>query len=237
MKVNGKKLLQYRKENGLSREELAEKLDLTSKTIQRIENGESTKESTVELIKNCLGLDIEIKDEFTTEQLKAINSDSKHLKVLAGAGAGKTRVAEEVIAKRMQEGYKPSELVVCTFTEKAAAELKIRTQNRLQEKGIDVGAADMIIGTIHGICIRLLQEYTDKYNDYTVLDSMKNIHFINRYFDKIGVGNIEKIGSTEKDRNRFMRKYIDTNRFLSICSLILENETDYSLVPKSLKKQ
>ena len=52
MKVNGKKLLQYRKENGLSREELAEKLDLTSKTIQRIENGESTKESTVELIKN-----------------------------------------------------------------------------------------------------------------------------------------------------------------------------------------
>lgn len=102
MKVNGKKLLQYRKENGLSREELAEKLDLTSKTIQRIENGESTKESTVELIKNCLGLDIEIKDEFTTEQLKAINSDSKHLKVLAGAGAGKTRVAEEVIAKRMQ---------------------------------------------------------------------------------------------------------------------------------------
>lgn len=56
MKVNGKKLLQYRKENGLSREELAEKLDLTSKTIQRIENGESTKESTVELIKNCLGL-------------------------------------------------------------------------------------------------------------------------------------------------------------------------------------
>lgn len=236
MKVNGKKLLQYRKENGLSREELAEKLDLTSKTIQRIENGESTKESTVELIKNCLGLDIEIKDEFTTEQLKAINSDSKHLKVLAGAGAGKTRVAEEVIAKRMQEGYKPSELVVCTFTEKAAAELKIRTQNRLQEKGIDVGAADMIIGTIHGICIRLLQEYTDKYNDYTVLDSMKNIHFINRYFDKIGVGNIEKIGSTEKDRNRFMRKYIDTNRFLSICSLILENETDYSLVPKPLKK-
>ncbi len=235
MKVNGKKLLQYRKENGLSREELAEKLDLTSKTIQRIENGESTKESTVELIKNCLGLDIEMKDEFTTEQLKAINSDSKHLKVLAGAGAGKTRVAEEVIAKRMQEGYKPSELVVCTFTEKAAAELKIRTQNRLQEKGIDVGAADMIIGTIHGICIRLLQEYTDKYNDYTVLDSMKNIHFINRYFDKIGVGNIEKIGSTEKDRNRFMRKYIDTNRFLSICSLILENETDYTLVPKPLK--
>ena len=236
MKVDGRKLLEYRKEYGLSRESLAEKLDLNPKTIQRIENGESTKESTIEMIKEVLGIDIEQKEEFTREQLKAINSESKHLKVLAGAGAGKTRVAEEVIAKRIQAGYKPSELIVCTFTEKAAAELRIRTQNRLQEKGMDVGVADMVIGTIHGICIRLLQEYTDKYNDYTVLDSMKNIHFINRYYNKIGVDKVEKIGATAGDRNRFMRKYVDTNRFLSICNLVLENETDYSLVPDSLCK-
>ena len=151
MKVDGKKLLDYRKEQGLTREKLAEILDVNPKTIQRIENGESTKETTIENIREVLGIDIGIKEEFTDNQLKAINSKSKLLKVLAGAGAGKTRVAEEVIAKRMQEGCMPGELIVCTFTEKAAAELKMRTQNRLQEKNIDKGSADMIIGTIHGM--------------------------------------------------------------------------------------
>ncbi len=236
MQVDGKKLLDYRRKNGFSREDIAEKLGITSKTVQRIENGESTKEVTIISIKDMLGVDIEVKDEFTNDQIKAINSQSKHLKVLAGAGAGKTRVAEEVIAKRMQEGYLPSELVVCTFTEKAAAELKIRTQNRLKEKGIENGSADMVIGTIHGICIRLLQDYADKYNDYTVLDTMKNIHFVNRYFDKIEVGSIEKLGSSVNERNKYMLKYMDTNRFQSICSLVFENQTNYMLLPEALKK-
>lgn len=230
VRVDGSVLLNYRKENGHSRESLAELLGLNAKTIQRIENGESTKDSTIELIREQLRIDIEKKETFTDEQLKAINSKSRHLKVLAGAGAGKTRVAEEVIAQKLEKELKPNEVIVCTFTEKAAAELKMRTTKRLKQKGIEIGAADLVLGTIHGICIRLLQEYTDTYNDYTVLDTMKNIHFINRNFKEIGIEKIKKID----DSSVHMNRYIDTKRFLSICSLVIENETDYTYLPDSL---
>lgn len=232
MVVNGEILKKYRKERKCSREKLAEILGITSKTIQRIENGDNTKRSTVELIEKKLGINIEIVDEFTKSQLQAINSRSKYKKIIAGAGAGKTRVLEEIIANKLNGELLPGELIVCTFTDKAAAELKMRVKNRLKSKGIDKGSADILLGTIHGICMRILQEYSDKYNDYNILDPMKNMHFINRYFNKIGVNNIHKIENNED----YMRKYYDTNRFIDICNIILENPTNNDLIPYEVKR-
>lgn len=231
MIVDGNILKKYREEKKYSREELAEKIGISAKTVQRIENGNSTKKSTVQLIKEKLGISIEVEEKFTKSQIQAINSNSKYKKIIAGAGAGKTRVLEEIIAEKLKGGLLPSELIVCTFTDKAATELKMRVKNRLKFKGIDKGSADILLGTIHGICMRILQEYSDKYNDYNIIDPMKNMHFINRYFNKIGVGNIHKI----KDTDDFMKKYYDTNRFINICNIILENPINNELIPYEVK--
>ena len=48
-------------------------VDLAPKTIQRIENGEPTKESTIKLIEDALGIELSIKDTFTDAYLKALN--------------------------------------------------------------------------------------------------------------------------------------------------------------------
>lgn len=230
MIINGNVLKEYRKEKKYSREDLAEILGINAKTIQRIENGESTKRTTVDLIEEKLGIRIQ-QDEFTDSQLRAINSKKKYKKIIAGAGAGKTTVLEEIISEKLKEGLLPSELIVCTFTDKAATELKMRIKNRLKTKGLDTGSADILLGTIHGICMRILQDYSDKYNDYNILDPMKNMHFINRYFNKIGVGNIHKI----EDDTDFMKKYYDTNRFINICDIILENPINDKLIPYEVR--
>lgn len=96
MIIDGSVLRDYRNENNLTRDDLAKMVDLAPKTIQRIENGEPTKESTIKLIEDVLGIKLSVKDKFTEPQREAINYSKPNLKVLAGAGAGKTRVVEEI---------------------------------------------------------------------------------------------------------------------------------------------
>jgi transcriptional regulator with XRE-family HTH domain len=101
--IDGNVLRDYRNENNLTRIDLAQIVDLAPKTIQRIENGEPTKESTIKMIEEVLGIKLSVKDKFTDAQREAINYSALNLKVLAGAGAGKTRVVEEIIAKKISE--------------------------------------------------------------------------------------------------------------------------------------
>jgi DNA helicase-2/ATP-dependent DNA helicase PcrA len=78
--------------------------------------------------------------------------------------------------------------------------------------------------------MRLLQEYNDSYNDFSVLDNMKNIHFINRHYNKIGICNIHKI----EDKNACMKKYVDSNRFMNICNILNENPIHFQSVPTEI---
>lgn len=74
MIIDGSILRDYRNENKLTRDDLAQRVDLAPKTIQRIENGEPTKESTIKLIEDVLGIKLSVKDKFTEAQREAINN-------------------------------------------------------------------------------------------------------------------------------------------------------------------
>lgn len=60
------------------------------------------------------------------QQLQAINSNSSKLLVMAGAGAGKTFVMIQRITKLVKEGINPASILVLTFTNNAAFEMKER---------------------------------------------------------------------------------------------------------------
>ena len=66
---------------------------------------------------------------WTAEQLRAINEDG-NLLVSAAAGAGKTAVMTERIARIIASGTDVSEILVVTFTNPAAAEMKQRIERR-----------------------------------------------------------------------------------------------------------
>ena len=67
---------------------------------------------------------------WTARQYDAIHEEGELL-VSAAAGAGKTAVLTERIARLIYEGCSPEELLVVTFTKAAAAEMKERIGARL----------------------------------------------------------------------------------------------------------
>lgn len=81
----------------------------------------------------------------------------RSMAVSAGAGSGKTTSLVARVAALMEmPGVLPSQLVVITFTEKAAREVS----HRLRETfGGSVSLDEAFIGTIHGFCQSLLRRY------------------------------------------------------------------------------
>ena len=86
-------------------------------------------------------------------QREAVAAPPGHLLVLAGAGSGKTRVLVHRIAWLIEaEGASPHGLMALTFTNKAAAEMRHRTEALL-----DMPVGQLWVGTFHGIAHRLLR--------------------------------------------------------------------------------
>jgi ATP-dependent exoDNAse (exonuclease V) beta subunit len=82
--------------------------------------------------------------------------------VSAGAGTGKTAVLVERVARRLQEGTPLDHLLVITFTDRAADELRRRVRERLRELGLVEAAGGVEsawISTIHGFCSRVLRAH------------------------------------------------------------------------------
>lgn len=96
------------------------------------------------------------------QQLAAIGAHGRVF-VAAGAGTGKTTVLVERFTNAViDEGVDIGSLLVITYTEKAAGELRSRIRNRLVEHGRPDLARDLDgawISTIHGFCRRMLGTY------------------------------------------------------------------------------
>lgn len=73
--------------------------------------------------------------------------------VVAGAGSGKTRVLTYRIARLIEDGVPPKNILAVTFTRKAAGEM----QERLYQL-VGAAAEDVNMGTFHSICYRILRE-------------------------------------------------------------------------------
>ncbi|MEG2800921.1 MAG: UvrD-helicase domain-containing protein [Longicatena sp.] len=109
-------------------------------------------------------------DELNANQREAVQCTNHHLRIIAGAGSGKTRVVTTRIAYLINDCHVyPNKILAITFTNKAAKEMKERVTRILGEVSNAVN-----ISTIHSFCVRLLRE--DIYNigyprNFTILDS------------------------------------------------------------------
>lgn len=92
--------------------------------------------------------------DLNSEQAEAVHYGQGPVLVLAGAGAGKTRVLTQRAAYLLQvHKLNPSRLLVLTFTNKAAREMKDRLKTLVGENQSD----KIWAGTFHSICARLLR--------------------------------------------------------------------------------
>ncbi|MDI9624486.1 MAG: UvrD-helicase domain-containing protein [Methanothermobacter sp.] len=123
-------------------------------------------------------------DECTETQKEAVKYNEGPLLIIAGPGTGKTRVIIEKVAYLIKrEKVDPESILVITFTEKAAEELK----NRLTKcVGLDV--EKMQVSTIHSFCSKILHEYREYHDlgaDFEILNEETQFIFIRAHFTEL----------------------------------------------------
>lgn len=89
------------------------------------------------------------------EQQKAATHTDGPLLILAGAGAGKTRVIVERIAHLITRGVPPEKILAVTFTNKAAKEMLERVDASLDFRQ----DTRPFIGTFHGLCLHIIKSF------------------------------------------------------------------------------
>ncbi|MCH5277896.1 MAG: UvrD-helicase domain-containing protein, partial [Desulfovibrionaceae bacterium] len=117
----------------------------------------------------------------TPQQQAVIHHEEGPVLVIAGPGAGKTfTLVERIVHLVAHKDVPPEQLLVATFTEKAANELVSRITRRLLQEGMRVNVDDMYVGTLHSICLRLLEEHRESTRlkkNFTLMDQFDQSYF------------------------------------------------------------
>ena len=134
--------------------------------------------------------------KWTKEQLEAITKNGSNIIVSAGAGSGKTAVLTERVIKHLEKGIKINELLILTFTNAAAAEMKDRIRRKISERYDLLDNLDYLdsayITTFDSFTLSLVKKYNYKLNvssninivDNGVITLVKE-ELLNQVFDQL----------------------------------------------------
>lgn len=136
-------------------------------------------------------------------QQKVVVHEDGPIIVIAGPGSGKTRsLALRAMNLLLRERASPQELVICTYTNKAALELQDRISEIASQVGYQKDISLMRIGTIHSICERIISENLHRLpaldqsipalgNNFRTLDDLTQRLFIFEHLEAICGHNIQ----------------------------------------------
>ena len=128
-------------------------------------------------------------DEFVKslndKQLEAVESHAQHLRVVAGAGSGKTRVLTYRISYLIsQADVAPWKILAITFTNKVANEMKNRVLKIVPE-----ASKDLTIKTFHSFAAYFLRQEIDALgypSNFTILDEEDQTKLIKDIASQMG---------------------------------------------------
>lgn len=180
------------------------------------------------------------------EQLKAINTDSTHVLVIAGAGAGKTKTISKRVSYLMEKRISYRNIFCITFTRYASNEMKKRIMNE-SENGEKV-----FVNTFHMFSIYILKKYGNFEGYIMISDIEKNnlIQNITKRFNlnksDILIDAIKNYDIQNKNRSisLALKEYLftlkryrllDIDLILPLCSELLNDENIASEVRDEMK--
>src|SRR5207237_8981568 len=114
------------------------------------------------------GIHIDYSAELTEQQCAAVTAPPGSLLVIAGAGSGKTRTLTYRVAYLLENGIDPRNILLLTFTNKAAREMLGRVANLLP-----VDASGLWGGTFHSVGNRILRRHgtaLDYSSGFSIMD-------------------------------------------------------------------
>lgn len=111
---------------------------------------------------------VNYEEDLNEAQLEAVKSKDGPILVIAGAGSGKTKTLTYRVARLIEDGIKPENILLLTFTKKAAAEMLSRATIVLDNRCEKVAG-----GTFHSFANIILRKYSKLLglkNNFTILD-------------------------------------------------------------------
>mgnify|MGYP000983719664 CR=1 FL=1 len=128
----------------------------------------------------------DILDGLNEAQAQAVTSTEGYVRVIAGAGVGKTKALTHRYAYLVNElGISPSNILCITFTNKAANEMKKRIKTMLGEE-FDTS----FVATLHAFCTRVLREDISKLfypENFIVLDNIDQKNILEEVYDEMNI--------------------------------------------------
>ena len=118
-------------------------------------------------------------------QYNAVVSSSKHIRVIAGAGSGKTKVLTNRICFLIESGVSPRNILAITFTNKASKEMKDRVVDALDGR---INAP--LIATFHSFCVRFLKEEIECIGypkDFNIIDEEDKTKLIKEILKEMNI--------------------------------------------------
>ena len=125
-------------------------------------------------------------EELNESQRAAVLYNDGPSLVIAGAGSGKTRVLTYKIAWLLSSGYRASNILALTFTNKAAREMKERIARQVGAEA----ARYLWMGTFHSVFARILRaeaEYLGFNSRFTIYDSADSKSLIRSILKEMGL--------------------------------------------------
>ncbi len=129
-------------------------------------------------------------EQLNEMQKKAVLQQEGPVLILAGAGSGKTGALTVRIARMLENGVKPWNILAITFTNKAAREMRERV-----EKLVGEGARDMWISTFHSTCVRILRReihHLDYENQFSIYDADDQEKMMREAFKRLNMSTTDK---------------------------------------------
>lgn len=144
-----------------------------------------SREYTLQHTPAATSINIDYAAELNEQQLAAVTASPGPLLVIAGAGSGKTRTLTYRVAYLLENGIDPRNILLLTFTNKAARQMLDRVANLLP-----VDASGLWGGTFHSIGNRMLRRHGRALgysNGFTIMDREDQKDLINAVVASAGI--------------------------------------------------
>jgi len=175
------------------------------------------------------------------KQLEAVENTEGYLRVIAGAGSGKTKLLVSRYAYLVREyGIDTANILCVTFTNKAAGEMKRRIRALIGEE-----YDTTLICTYHGFCVRVLREDIEKMfypKEFQIMDNTQQKSVLEEIYQKYELkldhGSFEKtvkeIAEYKKSHPDYVGKMCCTDK----CQILeCVNDVDDNIVEDYLQHQ